>query len=42
MVEAAYMAGDLDYEDLERLTEAALTHTPTEIPEPMLSLLFAP
>jgi hypothetical protein len=42
MVHAAYIADDLDYEHLERLIEAALRGQPTEIPEPMLSLLFAP
>jgi hypothetical protein len=42
MVQAAYVGGDLAYEDLERLTDAALRGQATEIPQPMLSLFFAP
>jgi hypothetical protein len=42
MVRSAYAEDDLEIEDLERLVEAALTSTKTEIPEPMMSRFFPP
>jgi hypothetical protein len=42
MIQAAYLADDIDLPDLERLTEAALAQTATEIPERIVRLFYAP